>query len=929
VQQQVPRIQHESDLIARTAHLAKTVAAAAAAAGAAAAGGAARNNAGGAAGGANGTGGEEEDDEGYSASMRGGGAGGARGSGAGGAGTDTNTPMGGHSAAQSFHRGGGSGAVGGSAVNNASFRGGAGKGSSNLSWHQGLFTGGSQRNIAGAHAATGSTTSTVAAGGAATGGAHSSVVTRAGGGPGGVAGGVGGGRDPSAALLDKLFAKPSFPRALRALEQAVLQTSLHGAQLLYRNHPEATEADIAALMGGQDGSDGINEDGEGAGGDEASKKEEADLMQHGAGSSLLPPVSSLGVGGGIGGADKDDANGAAEAGSAGSAQASSHGQQISLGSASLIPLWKFSCPLTAGLSVSCLSWNKQNLDLLAAGYGSSDFGHASRDRRTGQIINGIRVPEVAGGGRGGQQQQQPQAAGGGMICFWSLKNPSFPSKVFYTAHAVSSLDFSDEHPHLLAAGLYDGSVAIFDIRDEGFGASKAALQSQHQTGKHSEAVWGVKWVCKELHKRSQQLTSISTDGSVKQWSMKKGLVPHELMQLKRIPNRAALQSAGTSGGSNSSTMEGISRDASGLCFDFPPTDGTQYYAGTEEGLIHRCSVSYNEQTLDNFYGHTGPVYRVRCSPFLSDAFLSCSADWSAMLWSQRSSGSNGGGKAVLKFSGGHDAVQDIAWSPNVSTMFALVSREGRVEVWDLDVSPLDPIVKMFLPTSAVAAPAAQKKELTAADKTAATVAAATPSLHAEGTSSTLDSPSKATTASPSSSQQQQQQQQEASKRYLTCLSFNAHAPVLLVGTSDGCIELFRMEGTALTSVPPPAEVLASLDPAQLAQLAAQSFGQELNAEKVMQVPRDRERDNGNNNGQPSTAVAIGGANGDEKSQLQLQQEQLAKFREQGRRLEAIMEQHVDSKNKLQGVVAAGASSASGGGAAAANGNSAGESKKPE
>jgi hypothetical protein len=44
-------------------------------------------------------------------------------------------------------------------------------------------------------------------------------------------------------------------------------------------------------------------------------------------------------------------------------------------------------------------------------------------------------------------------------------------------------------------------------------------------------------------------------------------------------------------------MEGISRDASGLCFDFPINDGTQYFTGTEEGLIHKCSVSYNEQTL--------------------------------------------------------------------------------------------------------------------------------------------------------------------------------------------------------------------------------------------------------------------------------------------------------------------------------------------
>ena len=37
-----------------------------------------------------------------------------------------------------------------------------------------------------------------------------------------------------------------------------------------------------------------------------------------------------------------------------------------------------------------------------------------------------------------------------------------------------------------------------------------------------------------------------------------------------------------------------------LSFDFHPTDGNTYLVGTEEGAIHRCSCSYNEQTLGKF-----------------------------------------------------------------------------------------------------------------------------------------------------------------------------------------------------------------------------------------------------------------------------------------------------------------------------------------
>ena len=57
-----------------------------------------------------------------------------------------------------------------------------------------------------------------------------------------------------------------------------------------------------------------------------------------------------------------------------------------------------------------------------------------------------------------------------------------------------------------------------------------------------------------------------------------------------------------------------------------------YLCGTEEGFIHRCSTSYNEQYLDTYKGHTGPVYKLAWSPFLKNCFLSASGDWSIRLW---------------------------------------------------------------------------------------------------------------------------------------------------------------------------------------------------------------------------------------------------------------------------------------------------------
>jgi dynein intermediate chain 4, axonemal len=56
--------------------------------------------------------------------------------------------------------------------------------------------------------------------------------------------------------------------------------------------------------------------------------------------------------------------------------------------------------------------------------------------------------------------------GDGLILFWSLKNPEYPERVYRTQAGVMSLAFSERNPSLLAAGLYDGSVLIYDVRKD-------------------------------------------------------------------------------------------------------------------------------------------------------------------------------------------------------------------------------------------------------------------------------------------------------------------------------------------------------------------------------------------------------------------------------------------------------------------------------
>ena len=141
-------------------------------------------------------------------------------------------------------------------------------------------------------------------------------------------------------------------------------------------------------------------------------------------------------------------------------------------------LWTFSCEQTEGRNVSAMSWNKDDTDLVAAAYGEFEFSVEQKD---------------------------------GAIALWSLKNPTHPERVYSLPCGVTAIDWSAYHPFLLAVGLYDGNVAIFDMRSE---EDAPILASGNNTEKHHDPVWQVQWIDKGME-RGECLVSISTDGRVK------------------------------------------------------------------------------------------------------------------------------------------------------------------------------------------------------------------------------------------------------------------------------------------------------------------------------------------------------------------------------------------------------------------------------
>lgn len=295
---------------------------------------------------------------------------------------------------------------------------------------------------------------------------------------------------------------------------------------------------------------------------------------------------------------------------------------------SVLPLWRFSTDKSRRKQVTSICWNPRYKDLFAVGYGSYDF-----------------LKETSG-----------------LICCYTIKNPTWPEYSFTTESGVMCLDFHSKNPALLAVGLYDGTVMVFDIRAK---TNKAIYQSTVRTMKHTDPVWQVAW-----DKNEMLFFSISSDGRVTKWAlMKNKLEPEEVLKLKLVLD----QEKELADNKKESFLYGL---AGGMCFDFNPFNDHQFLVGTEEGKIHLCSKAYSGQYLETYEGHFLAVYAVKWNKYHERVFLSCSADWKIKMWDSSIN------RPLLSYDLGC-AVGDVEWAPYSSTVFAAVIYTGQLYVYDL------------------------------------------------------------------------------------------------------------------------------------------------------------------------------------------------------------------------------------------------------
>ena len=324
-----------------------------------------------------------------------------------------------------------------------------------------------------------------------------------------------------------------------------------------------------------------------------------------------------------------------------------------------LPLWKFSHPDAKQLTVTSIAFNPHFSDLFAVAYGSYEFGMSSGRR--------------------------------GLVAVYTLKNVSYPEYLMEVAGGgVLSADWHATYPWLLVVGCYDGNVSVLDVRAKK--GQELLYSSDNPKLKHTDCVWQVRWSKDDAREQPLHFYSVSADGRVSNWLMKKNeLQVDDVLRLtpnQPTPSTSSSPPPAASSASSPSQQQQPADEllvtAGGSCLDFNQHLPHLFLLGTEEGGIHLYSKAYNTQHVRSYLGHHMAVYSLSFNPFHPGVFLSCSGDWQVKLWEMDCE------RPVMSFDLGC-GVGDVCWSPFDSCVFVVVTADGRLRLFDLAVNKHDAV----------------------------------------------------------------------------------------------------------------------------------------------------------------------------------------------------------------------------------------------
>ncbi|XP_075219589.1 dynein axonemal intermediate chain 4-like isoform X2 [Lycorma delicatula] len=301
-------------------------------------------------------------------------------------------------------------------------------------------------------------------------------------------------------------------------------------------------------------------------------------------------------------------------------------------------LWTFSYQGTSNKTVTSISWNTVNSNIVAVGYGKYFY----------------------------------EDEGEGLVCCWNVKNPDQPEKIYPINDIVTTLRFSKSEPFLLAVGCYKGQIILLNISTK---TGDPVVINRNMKSTHFGTVWDMHWfMYTDFVNEREEIISVGHNGRIWKWNHREEYSCYELMQLQFCPPKVKTI-INNAVDKTKVAVDVTVKNLLGLSLSVHPKNPMVYYVSTNEGCIVKCAINHPEQYIDIYPAHAGSVYGIQHSPFCENIFLTYGSDWVIYLWVENLH------EPLLKLCS-KGAVDGAKWSPTHSTIIASISG-SRLSLWDL------------------------------------------------------------------------------------------------------------------------------------------------------------------------------------------------------------------------------------------------------
>ena len=242
----------------------------------------------------------------------------------------------------------------------------------------------------------------------------------------------------------------------------------------------------------------------------------------------------------------------------------------------------------------------------------------------------------------------------GQSYIWDIVNPNTPDQELSPPSPLCCLRLNPKTPDTLVGGSYNGLITFYDLRKSGSTESSLIEKSHH------DPVYDVFWI---TSKTGNQCASVSTDGQMLWWDIRKLSQPVDTVVLNTDVKGGGMVLGGSSMEYNSEAGP------------------MKYLVGTEQGIVMQINLRNRKQNngvavFDTGPGkHHGPIYAIQRNPTHNKFFMTV-GDWTARIWTEDL-------KTPIMTTKYHSAyLTSGCWSPTRAGVFFVTRMDGVVDIWD-------------------------------------------------------------------------------------------------------------------------------------------------------------------------------------------------------------------------------------------------------